>query len=238
MRGDFCVQHWFTALKHHSALWRETRTGLPASLPHFGFGERAGDGEVHVRSLAGRPGDLQLSPCFRMDRDRPVKTTEARCPTRHNSRVATEQSLDSSFPVIPHELMGVDCCGCIIVRVATVEIMKVLLGIGSCRLTCPTCGRENTFLGFSSILMARCSNCDAVIETKAETGKVQQRVNPRAPAASFTAWASFGALQHIAPALFPPRFAEILQCRSPWCPSPIHTACHSVDFVHRCELLI
>jgi hypothetical protein len=98
MRGEFCVPHWFTALKHHSALWRETRTGLPASLPHFRFDERAGDGQVHVRSLAGWPSDFQLSPCFRMDRERPVKTTEARCPTRHNLKVETEQSFKLVVP--------------------------------------------------------------------------------------------------------------------------------------------
>lgn len=54
-----------------------------------------------------------------------------------------------------------------------VEILKALLGIGSLRITCPTCGHENTFPRFSSILMARCSNCDAVIETKDGIAKVQ-----------------------------------------------------------------
>ena len=54
-----------------------------------------------------------------------------------------------------------------------IEILKALLGIGSLRITCPTCGHENTFLGFNSIHVARCSNCDAVIEIKTGIANVQ-----------------------------------------------------------------
>jgi uncharacterized protein (DUF983 family) len=59
------------------------------------------------------------------------------------------------------------------VGVVAVEILKALLGIGSLHLTCPACGHDNTFPGFSSILVARCSNCDAAIEMKTGTPNVQ-----------------------------------------------------------------
>src|SRR5207247_3144782 len=37
MRGAFCVQHWLTAVRHHSALRREARIGLPSTSAKMGL---------------------------------------------------------------------------------------------------------------------------------------------------------------------------------------------------------
>jgi hypothetical protein len=37
MRGAFCVQHWLTAARHHSALRREARTGFPPTSTKIGL---------------------------------------------------------------------------------------------------------------------------------------------------------------------------------------------------------
>jgi DNA-directed RNA polymerase subunit RPC12/RpoP len=80
--------------------------------------------------------------------------------------MTTEQSLNASFPIIPLGLLRGDCWGCIVIRnvgenaelrcnecdaeVGVVaEILKALLSVGSLRITCPACGHENTFPGFS-----------------------------------------------------------------------------------------
>ena len=37
MRGAFCVQHWLTAARHHSALRRDARTGFPPTSTNIGL---------------------------------------------------------------------------------------------------------------------------------------------------------------------------------------------------------
>src|SRR6185436_10924995 len=71
--------------------------------------------------------------------------------------------LTSRMPILPHEIGGVECCGCIIaavdgtnvelrcnecgavVGVVHLDILKGLLGLECATATCPHCGRVNTF---------------------------------------------------------------------------------------------
>ena len=87
------------------------------------------------------------------------------------------------FPIVPHQLAGdPDCCGCIfpvfrgneaditcnecgaIVKTVPADhavdaLMELTLSQESCVATCPHCGQENIFAGFSKIFAFICEYC-------------------------------------------------------------------------------
>jgi hypothetical protein len=94
-------------------------------------------------------------------------------------------TLTARMPIVPHQtIAGVDCCGCIIAAVdgddaelrcnecgavlgvVQVDILKGLLRLDSASATCPHCGEENTFPGFSSMKAFVCSRCGKAVEVE------------------------------------------------------------------------
>jgi hypothetical protein len=89
--------------------------------------------------------------------------------------------LTSRMPILPHETGGVECCGCIIaavdgtnvelrcnecgavVGVVHMDILKGLLGLECATATCPHCGKENTFPGFSVVSTYVCAECGKAV---------------------------------------------------------------------------
>ncbi len=92
------------------------------------------------------------------------------------------QDINDRLPIIPHELLGADCCGCLFVRVnndqadivcneceavvRTVRIEEIETTIKELAQTdvissarCTHCGALNTFPGMSSVLAFICSEC-------------------------------------------------------------------------------
>jgi DNA-directed RNA polymerase subunit RPC12/RpoP len=92
------------------------------------------------------------------------------------------RDLTSRMPIVPHSSIGgIDCCGCIIaalegtsvelqcnecgavVGVVQLDILKVLLGLECATATCPHCGKENTFPGFSKVSTYVCAECGKAV---------------------------------------------------------------------------
>jgi DNA-directed RNA polymerase subunit RPC12/RpoP len=86
------------------------------------------------------------------------------------------------MPIVPHELVNPDCCGCIVavptgdqitlrcnecgVIVGTIQaaILSALLGLDAITAECPFCGHSNMLPGFSEMLVYVCSGCDRTVE--------------------------------------------------------------------------
>ncbi len=92
---------------------------------------------------------------------------------------------DKELPIIPHENLGADCCGCIfplrrgdeadlmcnecqaVIRTvpatevdqALAELVRTLRSAEICSYTCPHCGAVRAFPGFSSMIAFVCSSC-------------------------------------------------------------------------------
>jgi hypothetical protein len=79
-----------------------------------------------------------------------------------------------ALPIVPHELFGGDCCGCLhdivgeqsqfvcnecgaVVPVA--DVQGAVMEMESCEATCPHCGRINHIDGFSKIEAFVCRHC-------------------------------------------------------------------------------
>lgn len=83
------------------------------------------------------------------------------------------KALNEVLPIVPHELTGAECCGCItaaingetvklvcnecgaVVGIVDLGILTQLLGLECAMATCPYCGKENTFPGFTEIIAYR-----------------------------------------------------------------------------------
>ncbi len=96
--------------------------------------------------------------------------------------------LTSRMPIVPHSTAGVDCCGCIVaavdgnnvelrcndcgavVGVIQVNILRDLLGLESAAATCPHCGKENMFPGFTEVSGYVCSECGKVVRAPGKDG--------------------------------------------------------------------
>jgi hypothetical protein len=95
--------------------------------------------------------------------------------------------LTSRMPIVPHgTVAGVDCSGCIIaavegtnvelrcnecgavVGVVQLDILKGLLGLECATATCPHCGKENTFPGFSEVSTYVCTECGKAVAAAGE----------------------------------------------------------------------
>src|SRR5258708_26734076 len=63
-------------------------------------------------------------------------------------------------------------CGAVL-GVVQVDILKGLLGIDSVSATCPHCGEENTFPGFSTMKAYVCNKCGKAVEAEPEMQWVQ-----------------------------------------------------------------
>jgi uncharacterized protein (DUF983 family) len=53
-----------------------------------------------------------------------------------------------------------------VLGVVQVDILKDLLGLDSASATCPHCGEENTFPGFSSMKAYVCHRCGKAVEVE------------------------------------------------------------------------
>jgi hypothetical protein len=92
------------------------------------------------------------------------------------------RDINDRLPIIPHESLGTDCCGCLYVRidgaqaaiicnecgpmirtVPVVDVEAVMLEMAQtdviCSARCTHCGALNTFPGMSSIGAFICSEC-------------------------------------------------------------------------------
>jgi hypothetical protein len=90
--------------------------------------------------------------------------------------------MDDQLPIIPHESLGADCCGCLMVRVredyadiicnecdavirttGVAEVENTLRELARtdaiCNARCPHCGIVNTFPGWKMIEAFVCSAC-------------------------------------------------------------------------------
>jgi hypothetical protein len=100
--------------------------------------------------------------------------------------------LTGRMAIVPHEsIEGVECCGCIVAAVdgtnvelrcnecgavlgvVQVDILKSLLGIDVASATCPHCGEENTFPGFSTMKAYVCHKCGKAVEVEPEMQGVE-----------------------------------------------------------------
>ena len=91
--------------------------------------------------------------------------------------------LTGRMPIVPHaNIIGVDCCGCIVAAVdgANVELrcnecgavlgvvqidtLRGLLGLDCAEATCPQWGRLNTFPGFDAVSNYVCQECGKAVE--------------------------------------------------------------------------
>jgi DNA-directed RNA polymerase subunit RPC12/RpoP len=79
-----------------------------------------------------------------------------------------------ALPIIPHELFGVDCCGCLVefagattefvcnecgAKIPTFEVHRVVMQMESTEATCPHCGSLNQIDGLSEIYAFVCRHC-------------------------------------------------------------------------------
>lgn len=85
--------------------------------------------------------------------------------------------MDAEFPelpIVPHEVAGVDCCGCItaevngddvelrcnecgaLVGTVQIDIFRGLLGLDGAKAECPHCGEINRFPGFPEMVTYTC----------------------------------------------------------------------------------
>jgi hypothetical protein len=93
----------------------------------------------------------------------------------------------NDLPIVPHQFVGddVDCCGCLypeipgadltcnecgtVVKTVPVDqvddtLMELSLRQQSCIATCPHCGKEHVFPGFSSMFVFTCRECGQVVK--------------------------------------------------------------------------
>jgi hypothetical protein len=95
------------------------------------------------------------------------------------------------MPIVAHETAGADCCGCIVaavegsnvelrcnecgavVGVIQLEILKGLLGLDCATATCPHCGKENAFPGFSEVTAYICDECGKAVEPHKALGDAE-----------------------------------------------------------------
>lgn len=95
--------------------------------------------------------------------------------------------ITGAMNIVPHgSIPGTECCGCIVAAVdgtnvelrcnecgavlggVQVDILKGLLGIDSVSATCPHCGEENMFPGFSTMKAYVCHRCGEAVEVEPE----------------------------------------------------------------------
>jgi hypothetical protein len=97
--------------------------------------------------------------------------------------------LTAALNGMPHEVAGVECDGCIVVRssgdvaelvcnecatvVGTIDrsVLRTMLGLDAVRVVCPQCGAEHLAPGADQLFAYVCPNCGAGIE-------VTQPANP------------------------------------------------------------
>ena len=95
--------------------------------------------------------------------------------------------MEEPLPIVPHEFLGADCCGClcpivhgneaallcnecgeVVATVLASDVERTLLEMamkgGICSATCPHCGAVNTFIGFSSMQAYVCKECGAGVD--------------------------------------------------------------------------
>jgi hypothetical protein len=87
--------------------------------------------------------------------------------------------LTGAMPIVPHEIAGVECCGCIIAEVdgGTAELrcnecgavvgviqIDILRGLLECvPAKCSHCGRRNV-AGFSKMIVYACHHCGKPVD--------------------------------------------------------------------------
>jgi DNA-directed RNA polymerase subunit RPC12/RpoP len=90
--------------------------------------------------------------------------------------------------IVPHGIApGVECCGCIVavvedknvelqcnecgavLGVIQIDVLRGLLGLDAAKVTCPHCGKLNTFPGFSKMLTYICQHCGKTVDASERT---------------------------------------------------------------------
>jgi hypothetical protein len=87
------------------------------------------------------------------------------------------KALNEVLPIVPHEVAGVECCGCItadingetvklvcnecraVVGIVDLGVLTQLLGLECAKATCPYWGKANTFPGFTEMTAYTCKHC-------------------------------------------------------------------------------
>ena len=96
-------------------------------------------------------------------------------------------AINRALPVVPHEITGVDCCGCVFLREAANgvlefvcnecgaiagslhrELLIALLQLEAARPVCPHCGQQNVFTGFDKMIFFTCEHCGQPVKVAPE----------------------------------------------------------------------
>jgi phage FluMu protein Com len=87
--------------------------------------------------------------------------------------------MSGGLPIIPHELFGADCCGCLYIImgeepeyrcnecnavIPREDVQRIVLQMASCEATCPHCGRVNEISGFSEVSAFVCRFCGTGVD--------------------------------------------------------------------------
>lgn len=94
------------------------------------------------------------------------------------------------LPILPHELFGSDCCGCLVetmivpyrgarieperrfhcnecgAAVPVEDVQRAVLAMEATDVTCPHCSQVNRIEGFSDVFAFRCRHCGEGVETR------------------------------------------------------------------------
>jgi hypothetical protein len=92
------------------------------------------------------------------------------------------KALNEALPIVPHEVAGVECCGCIIadiegetvkllcnecgaaVSMVNLSILTQLFGLEFAKATLPHCDKAKTFPGFTEVDAYTCQHCGRAVE--------------------------------------------------------------------------
>ncbi len=80
-----------------------------------------------------------------------------------------------ALPIIPHELFGVNCCGCLVeiveehatkfvcnecdAVIPAEDVQEAVITMESVEATCPHCNHVNEISGFSEVFAFKCRHC-------------------------------------------------------------------------------
>jgi DNA-directed RNA polymerase subunit RPC12/RpoP len=86
-----------------------------------------------------------------------------------------------ALPIIPHEFLGADCCGCLYVVEGTEnqdrcnecgsaippnDVHRAALEMESTEVACPHCGKRREIYGFSEVHAFVCRHCGRGTDVK------------------------------------------------------------------------
>jgi uncharacterized Zn-finger protein len=95
-------------------------------------------------------------------------------------------ALNRALPIVPHDLAGTDCCGCIVARdkqdsielvcsecnaiVGTIhpQVFVRLVKLEAARPVCPYCDQVNVFPGYTRMLLYIYQHCGRSVKVRDE----------------------------------------------------------------------